>query len=147
MLVGVDEARHERTALEVDDRRRSRLEAHDGVGGADRCDLAVLDREGLDRAAVAGHRNDRAAAEDEIRAVRGRSEGGQTVRKRQRAGSGGEKLSPRDPGSHVPDRSENISNASPAHRVAPQTWKMSVATLDESNRKICEKAGEQRHAW
>jgi hypothetical protein len=113
MLVGVDEARHERTALEVDDRRRSRLEAHDGVGGADRCDLAVLDREGLDRAAVARHRNDRAVTEDEIRAIRGRSEGGQTFRKKQRAGGGG---NPPRPGVVCPRRSENISNASPAHR-------------------------------
>ena len=121
MLMRVDETRQHRTAIEIDDLGRSGPGVHHGVRRADCNDAAVLDRERLDGATVAGHRNDRTAAEDEIGAV-GRGGEGPPRQRRDRGRARGrrQELAPGDALAHRPERSEDVADASLTHAHLPK---------------------------
>ena len=65
MMVRVDEARHHRAPIEIDDFRVGRLEVLDGPLLAERQNFASADRERLNRGS-AWERNDLAPGEDDV---------------------------------------------------------------------------------
>ena len=71
MMVRIDEPREERAALKVDHPGRASGEGRELRQASGRENLAAADRERLDRPLAAGHRIDRAAAKDRVRAVGG----------------------------------------------------------------------------